>query len=147
MARTIDDEPRSYGPLIEAIAKDCAANRKEIAAVGRRVDRTNTLIADLSYQVGTQQRHLALITNDLADMKDVVEATNLRVIKIETEVAGTNKRIDSTNERIDRLELAQVETKSQLNDVQATQMEQGHQLARILAAVEKPGEGESRKHA
>lgn len=137
MARTIEDVPGSYGPLIEGIAKDCAANRKEIAAVDKRLDNTNVILSNLSYQVGGHQQHLAIISGDLAGVRDVVEATNLRTMKIEAEQGEANKRLarletahQKTNARLDGVE-------ARLNEMKATQLRQGDKLADILDAVQR----------
>lgn len=136
MARTIEDGPGSYGPLIEAIAKDAAANRKEIASVDKRLDNTNVILSNMSFEVGGQRQVIAIMGKDVADTKDVVEAMNLRVIKIEAETAESSKRLArleiDTGQRLSRLENAQ-------NEMKATQVRQGDKLSDILAAVERLG--------
>lgn len=153
---TIDGEPESYGPLIEAIATDCAANRKEIAAANKRLDNTNVVLSNLSFEVGGQRQQLAIMGNDVTDTKDVVEAMNLRVIKIDAETSETNKRLArleiDTGRRLSRLETAQQDANARLNDmdarlndmdarlndVKATQIVHGDRLSAILDAVQRP---------
>lgn len=122
MARTIEVEPQTYGPLIEAIAKDTAVNRKEIAAVDKRLDNTNVILSNLSFQVGGHQQHLAIISGDLAGVRDVVEATNLRTMKIEAEQGEANKRLArleiDTGQRLTRLETAYQKTNTRLDGVE-----------------------------
>ena len=152
MARTMEDVHGSCGPLVEAIAKDCAANRREIGATNRRLDGTNRLLSHLACEVGNQREHLGVISGDLVDMKDVVESMNLRTIRLEAVQEETNGRLTGlesaqaeTNGHLSALKTAQAEANGRLdrvddrlNRVEATQTEHGNLLGRILAAVEKP---------
>lgn len=129
MARTIGDV-ESHGPLIEAIAKDCAANRTEIAKVDKRLDKTNVLLSNLSFEVGAQRQHLAIMSGDIADIRDVVESMNLRVVKIECEASELTTRVTG-------LAAGQHEANSRLDRMEATQMKHDEMLAKVLAGVER----------
>ena len=141
MARTIEDDPASYGPIVEAIARDCAANRKEIASTNRRLDHTNRLLSDLACEVGNQRRHIGIMSGDLTDMKDVVESTNLRVIRLEGGLQETNGRLTSlegaqqeTNTRLTSLEGAQQETNTRLTSLEGAQQETNTRLTSLEGA-------------
>jgi len=115
---TTEGEREPYGRLIEAIAGDCAANRREIVAGNKRLDNMNLVLSNLSFQAGGQQQQLVIMGNDVTDTKDVVESMNLRVIKIEAEASETNTR---------------------LNRMEAALITHGDKLAAILDAVQRPG--------
>lgn len=134
----------AHRPLLEAIAKDCAANREELAKVNERLDKTNLNVSNLSVQVAGHQQQLVFLGNDLIDTKNTVKAMDARVLKIESEVSETNERLarleTSTEQRfeqvdrrfdeveqrftqvdgrLDGLESAQRETNTRLDDMNA----------------------------
>lgn len=82
------------------------------------------VINDLSYQVAGHQRRLALRSDNVADVKDVVEATSLQVINVAGELANVGERVGrletaqgETNKRLGRLEIAQDATNLRLDQM------------------------------
>lgn len=103
-----EEDLGAHLPLLEAIAKDCAANREELAKVNERLDKTNLNVSNLSFQVAGHQQQLVFLGNDLIDTKNTVKAMDARVLKIESEVSETNERLarleTSTEQRFEQVD-------------------------------------------
>ena len=99
------------------------------------------IINDLSYQVAGHQRRLALRSDNVADVKDVVETTNIQVITLASELAAVGERVgrletaqSETNVRLGRLETAQSETNVRLGRLETAQSETNVRLDRLETA-------------
>ena len=102
------------------------------------------IINDLSYQVAGHQRRLALRSDNVADVKDVVETTNIQVITLASELAAVGERVgrletaqSETNVRLGRLETAQSETNVRLGRLETAQSETNVRLDRLETAQRK----------
>lgn len=100
MSGTIEERLANLEELTQAIARDCAANRSNLAALSQKYAKFNTRAWHMSHDLAGMRMDMSDITDDVANISDAAEMINLRTVKIETELTGLRTDVSRQTELI-----------------------------------------------
>lgn len=92
---TVEERLASLEELVRGIARDCAANRTNIAALSQKYAKFNTRAWHMSHDLSGIRMDLSDVTDDITNISDAAEMINLRTLKIETELTGLRTSVQS----------------------------------------------------